>query len=150
MGKVPLQILSFRVKLHCVPRTILGRQVAVRFLKGKVLQGFTFFSRIPWTFFFFSNYDDRTGVYKLVSIDISKTDIVSVLSYKAGDNLCFRNTADPTKDYDLLNGFKYYMSTFLYKRPSDLPFDANVNDGNTEEPGVRWESFIQGVKMTNL
>ncbi len=23
------------------------------------------------------------------------------------------------------------MSTFLYKRPSNLPFDANVNDGNT-------------------
>jgi hypothetical protein len=77
------------------------------------------------------NYDDRTGVYKLVSTDISKTDNVSVLSYKAGDKLCFRNTADPTKDYALLNGFKYYMSTFLYKRPSNLPFIANVNDGGS-------------------
>jgi hypothetical protein len=44
VGKVPLQILSFRVKIRCVPRKILVEQVATRFFKGTVLQGL-FFSR---------------------------------------------------------------------------------------------------------
>jgi hypothetical protein len=51
--KVPLQILSFRVKLRCVPSKMLGRQVAARLLKGKVLQGFIFFLRLPLIFFLF-------------------------------------------------------------------------------------------------
>jgi len=42
--KVPLQILSFRVKLRCIPSKKLGLQLAARLLKGKVLQGFIFFS----------------------------------------------------------------------------------------------------------
>jgi hypothetical protein len=51
--KMPLQILSFRVKLRCVPSKMLGRQVVARVLKGKVLQGFIFFLWLPLNFFFF-------------------------------------------------------------------------------------------------
>ena len=50
---MPLQILSFRVKLRCVPSKMLGRQVVARVLKGKVLQGFIFFLWLPLNFFFF-------------------------------------------------------------------------------------------------
>ena len=52
--KVPLQILSFRVKLRCIPSKKLGLQVAARLLKGKVLQGFIFFHAAAIDFFLFS------------------------------------------------------------------------------------------------
>jgi hypothetical protein len=52
VGKMPLQTLSFRVKLRCVPRKILFAQVAAC-LEGKGFAGFRFFSRPPWIFFFF-------------------------------------------------------------------------------------------------
>ena len=86
-----------------------------------------------------ASYDDRNGIYKLVSTDITKTYNTAVLSYKMGDKISFRNTADPSIDYLLFSGFKYYMKTYLYKRPSNLLFDANINDGNTTII-FEWES----------
>ncbi len=52
---MPLQILSLRVKLRCIPSKKLGLQVAARLLKGKVLQGFIFFHAAAIDFSFFAN-----------------------------------------------------------------------------------------------
>jgi hypothetical protein len=77
-----------------------------------------------------ANYDDRRGVYKLITTE-NRTDNVAVLNYKVGDKISIRNTANAITDYAMLDGFEYHMSTFLYKRPSNLPLAWNVNDGNT-------------------
>jgi hypothetical protein len=53
------------------------------------------------------------------------------LTNHAGDKLCFRNTTDATKDFALINGFKYFMKTFLYKLPSNMFFYVNVMNVNT-------------------
>ncbi len=47
VGKAPLQVLSFRVKLLCVPRKILIAQATHAF-EGKGFAGFIFFARLPW------------------------------------------------------------------------------------------------------
>jgi len=38
-----------------------------------------------------ANYDDRNGVYKLITTD-NKTDNVAILNYKVGDKISIRNT----------------------------------------------------------
>ena len=74
------------------------------------------------------SYDDRQGIYKLEATNITKTDNVAVLKYQVGDKISIRNTAEPAKDFLLYDGFKYYMSVILVKRPSNRPLDHYVDD----------------------
>ena len=66
------------------------------------------------------SYDDRNGVYKILTEE-NKTTNVAVLQYKVGDKITIRNTADPKLDYLLYNGFKYFNSLYLVKRPISQP-----------------------------
>ncbi len=63
-----------------------------------------------------ANYDDRNGVYKLITTD-NRTDNKAVLNYKVGDKISIRNTANTANDYLLEGGFKYFNSLLLIKQP---------------------------------
>jgi hypothetical protein len=69
-----------------------------------------------------ANYDDRNGVYKLITTN-NRTDNKAVLNYKVGDKISIRNTADPVNDYLLEGGFKYFNSLLLIKQPSNIPLN---------------------------
>jgi hypothetical protein len=66
------------------------------------------------------SYDDRNGVHKILTEE-NKTTNVAVLQYKVGDKITIRNTADPKLDYLLYDGFKYFNSLYLVKRPISQP-----------------------------
>jgi hypothetical protein len=73
------------------------------------------------------SYDDRNGVYKLLTTE-NKTDNIAVLQYKVGDKISIRNLANPKVDYLDYNGSKYFNSLVLYKRPSNQPLNWNNID----------------------
>jgi hypothetical protein len=87
------------------------------------------------------DYDDRNGIYKLVSTETTKTNNKVILSYAPGDRVSIRNTANPTIDF-LINpatGTNVYLKTVLYKRASNSPF--NNSNGTTGFTQVfEWES----------
>jgi hypothetical protein len=74
-----------------------------------------------------ANYDDRNGVYKLITTD-NRTDNVAVLNYRVGDKISIRNTANTVNDYLLESGSKYFNSLLLFKRPTNRPLNWAVND----------------------
>jgi hypothetical protein len=74
-----------------------------------------------------ANYDDRNGVYKLITTD-NRTDNVAVLNYRVGDKISIRNTANTVNDYLLESGSKYFNSLLLLKRPTNRPLNWAVND----------------------
>jgi hypothetical protein len=87
------------------------------------------------------DYDDRNGIYKLLSEDTSITNNKAVLNYVSGDRVSIRNTANPTNDFIInpATNTNVYLKTVLYKRPSNSPF--NVNNGTTGFTQVfEWES----------
>jgi len=73
VGKAPLQILSFRAKLLCVPRKILVPHSQQHAFEGKGFAGFTFFSRLPWKFFFLFMHDEEDLESKLQPEDTPNT-----------------------------------------------------------------------------
>ena len=76
-----------------------------------------------------ANYDDRNGVYKLITTN-NRTDNVAVLNYKVGDKISIRNTATVANDYLLESGSRYYNSLLLIKRPNNIPLNWAVNDAH--------------------
>jgi len=74
-----------------------------------------------------ANYDDRNGVYKLITTE-NRTDNVAVLNYRVGDKISIRNTANTVNDYLLESGNKYFNSLLLLKRPTNRPLNWAVND----------------------
>jgi hypothetical protein len=74
-----------------------------------------------------ANYDDRNGVYKLITTD-NKTENVSVLNHKVGDKISIRNTSNTVNDYLLESGSKYFNSLLLIKRPTNRPLNWGVDD----------------------
>jgi len=76
-----------------------------------------------------ANYDDRNGVYKLITTD-NRTNNVAVLNYKVGDKISIRNTATVANDYLLESGSRYYNSLLLIKRPNNIPLNWAVNDAH--------------------
>jgi hypothetical protein len=74
-----------------------------------------------------ANYDDRDGVYKLITTETSLTN-KPILKYKAGDKITIRNTANPATDYLLYDNFKYFNSLVLIKRPNNRPLEWAVAD----------------------
>jgi len=74
-----------------------------------------------------ANYDDRNGVYKLITTD-NRTDNKAVLNYKVGDKISIRNTANTVNDYLSEGGFKYFNSLLLMKRPTNRPLNWAVSD----------------------
>jgi hypothetical protein len=74
-----------------------------------------------------ANYDDRNGVYKIITSD-NRTDNVAVLNYKVGDKISIRNTVNTVNDYLSESGGRYYNSLLLFKRATNRPLNWAVSD----------------------
>ena len=88
---------------------------------------------------FSASYDDRQGLYNLVSTDITKTNNKVILNYKNGDKINIRNTADPKKDYFLNGSVKSFLRVLLFKRPAANNFDFLIPD-NLNTNLFMWQS----------
>jgi hypothetical protein len=70
---------------------------------------------------FSAQYDDRQGLYSLVSTDNTKTTNKLILNYKNGDGINIRNIGDPKKDYFANGSIKEFLRILLVKRPVANP-----------------------------